>query len=85
VADILDYANDATKSRVSLKQKAQIAKHKQLFAEERAINPPPFSIKVERAVSRSFQLRRCQQDCNNRQLQVILQWQQQGTQKGPDE
>ncbi len=37
------------------------------------------------SLSRSFQQRRCQQDCNNRKLHVILRWQQQGTQKGPDE
>jgi hypothetical protein len=36
-----------------LKGKALIAKHKQLFAKEIAVNPPPFSIKVEKAVDPS--------------------------------
>jgi hypothetical protein len=53
VADILDDANNATESRASLKQKAQIVKHKELFAKETAINPPPFSIKIEMAVDPS--------------------------------
>ncbi len=53
VADILDDANNATESRASLKRKAQIAKHKELFAKETAMNPPPFSIKLEKAVDPS--------------------------------
>ena len=53
VADVLDDANNATKLRASLKQKAQIAKHKQLLAKKTAMNPPPVSIKVERTVNPS--------------------------------
>jgi hypothetical protein len=84
VADILDDANTATKSRASLKQKAQIAKHKELFAKETAMNLPPFSIKIEKSVDPSSSGSVKQQKCNDRHLQVILQWQQQGTQKGPE-
>ena len=53
VADVLDDANNATQLRASLKQKSQIAKHKQLLAKERAIHPPPVFIKIERTVNPS--------------------------------
>ena len=80
VAAILDDANYATKSRASLKRTAQIAKHKQLFAKVTAMNPPPFSIKVEKAVDPSSS------GCVNSSVTTahLLRWQQ-GMQKGPPE